>query len=254
MMPKAANMSLSPSLRMGNDYPTRAVILAAGRGSRLEPITSNIPKPLLTVNGRSMLDWTLRALSIARVTETCVVVGHLAEQVVDYVADGRVWNMSVEIAYQKEPLGTADALQSAMEFLVEPCFVLAGDYALQKTCLLDLKRCYQEGTSDLVISMKEVPKEELRHRSSVRLGEGDRILQILEKPTTVAESDALGASLIYIVPPEIKQFLMHAPLSRRGEFELPELVNQMIGGGFSGKGLIQEAPREWKAAGSSNAS
>ena len=245
MMPKDAITSLSPSIRMGNDYPTRAVILAAGRGTRLEPFTSKVPKPLLTVKGRSMLDWTLRALSIARVTETYIVVSHLAEQIVEYVGDGRIWDMAVEIAYQKETLGTADALKTVTDFLIEPCFVLAGDYALQEKYLLDLKRCYLAGSADLVISMKEVPREEARHRSSIHLGEGGRILQILEKPTLVAASDTLGASLIYIVPPEIRQFLKHAPLSRRGEFELPELVNLMIGSGFSGKGLVQEAPREW---------
>lgn len=247
MMPKIAKSSLSPSIRMGNDFPTRAVILAAGRGTRLEPFTSKVPKPLLKIKGRSMLDWTLRALSIARVTETCIVVSHLAEQIVDYVADGRVWDMAVKIAYQRETLGTADALKSAMEFLIEPCFVLAGDYALKENYLLELKRFYLASTADLVISVKEVPRKEIRHRSSILLGDEDRILQILEKPTVVTASNRLGASLLYIIPPEIRQFLNHAPLSRRGEFELPELVNLMIGSGFSGRGLVQEAPREWNA-------
>jgi NDP-sugar pyrophosphorylase family protein len=245
MMPEGAKTNLSPSIRMGNDYPTRAVILAAGRGTRLEPFTNKVPKPLLPVKGRSMLDWTLRALSKARVTETCIVVSHFAEQIVDYVADGRVWDMDVKISYQQETLGTADALQSAAEFLIEPCFVLAGDYALREKFLLELKRCYLAGTADFVVSVKEIPREEARHRSSILLGEDDRILQILEKPAIVPASDTLGASLVYIVPPEIRQFLKHAPLSRRGEFELPELVNLMIGSGFSGKGLVQEVPREW---------
>ena len=185
-----------------------------------------------------MLDKILRALSIARVTETCIVVNHLAKQIVDYVADGRNWNMSIQIAFQKETLGTADALFSAVEFLIEPCFVLAGDYALQENFLLDLKRFYQAGHADLVVSMKEIPREEARHRSSIQLGEEDRILQILEKPTQVTVSDTIGASLIYIVPPDIKQFLQHAPLSQRGEYELPELINLMIGCGFAASAHI----------------
>lgn len=254
MMPKVVETSLSPSIRMSNDYPTRAVILAAGRGRRLESFTSKVPKPLLTVEGRPMLDRTLRALNIARVTDTCIVVNHHAEQIVDFVADGRVWDMAVQIVFQKETLGTSDALKTAMEFLIEPCLVIAGDYALQEKSLLELKRYYQAGSADIAISLKEITREEARYRSSIQLGEGGRILQLLEKPTVVSLSDTIGASLIYIVPPDIKQFLKHAPLSQRGEYELPELVNLMIGSGFTGKGLIQEAPREWSAGDASTTS
>jgi len=235
---------LSGTIRRANDYPTRAIILAAGKGRRLEPNTLETPKPLLKVAGRPMLETILLALNAARVHQTTIVVSHLAEQIMDFVGDGSKWNMAVHFEFQRNTLGTADALKVAADQLVEPCFVLAADYALPMSYLLDLKQHYQADIADLAISLKEIPKAEVKYRSTVHLNEKGEIIKIVEKPTVDVESDQLGATLIYIVPPEIKHFFDQVQLSPRNEYEIQDLVQLMIDHGFIAKGLIQDAPRE----------
>jgi len=239
--------SLSCTVRIDNDYPTRAVILAAGIGRRLEPFTLSTPKPLLRIRGRSLIEMTLQALAAARVTETCIVLNHLAEQIIEYVSDRQDWGMTIKFAHQEKILGTADALISAGKFLDQPCFVLAADYALPREMLLQLKRFYLAGSADMVVSLKEIPGHEVPFRSTVQLDQSNNILELLEKPSSGSESDAIAASLIYIVPPETTQFLTKLPLSMRGEFELPEALNLMIKSGISARGLLQDPPAEWSA-------
>ena len=246
-MAKTITSGLPETIRRGNDYPTRAIILAAGKGKRLEPTTCETPKPLLKVDGLPMLETVLLALDAARVHKTTIVVNHLAEQIMDFVGDGSKWNMTVHYEIQRNTLGTADALKVAADQLVEPCFVLAADYSLPMSYLLDLKQYYHTDIADLVMSLKEIPKAEVKHRSTVQLDEKGEIIKIVEKPTVNVESDQLGASLIYIVPPEIKHFLDQVKLSPRGECEIQDLVQLMIDQGFMVKGLIQVAPRERKS-------
>ncbi len=239
--------SPSCTLRIDNDYPTRAVILAAGIGRRLKPFTLRTPKPLLRIGGHPLIKMTLQALAAARVTDTCIVVNHLAEQIIEYVSNRQDWGMTIKFAHQEKLLGTADALKSASKFLDQPCFVLAADYALPREMLLQLKRLYLSESADMVVSLKEIPGHEVPFRSKVRLDQSNNIVELLEKPGSDSESDTVAASLIYIVPPEISHFLTQTPLSRRGEFELPEVFNLMIKSGFTAKGLLQESPAEWSA-------
>ena len=244
-MHEEAEVEPSESLRVINDWPTKAIILAAGRGRRLQPITQTIPKPLLKVGGRPLLDWTLESLQIARTASTCIVVNHLADQIVRYVERHPTRGMDIEFCYQKEPLGTADALLSAAHFFDQPAFIVAADYALSKEQLLELKREYQLGSADMVISLKEVPAEELQSRSLVQISEDGLISRLIEKPHDVPKEEALGASLIYIVPPETIKFVPEVPLSLRGEYELPQVIDLMIQTGWVAKGILQTAPMEW---------
>jgi NDP-sugar pyrophosphorylase family protein len=245
MMTQNELNALSNDGRKDYDYPTRAVILAAGRGIRLNPYTKNLPKPLLAVDDRPLLDYILCALEKARVTHACIVVHYLAEQIRTYVGHGERWHMEVEFKMQEHILGTANALYAASEYLSEPCFVLAADYALSENSLLDLKRSYQSRSVPLFASLKVVPREELSQRSAVILDEVGHIRQIIEKPQIEHMAPNIGASLIYVVPNVITRFLKQPPRSDHGEYELADVLNMMISDGYLMEGLLQPAPREW---------
>ncbi|MCI0394714.1 MAG: nucleotidyltransferase family protein [Chloroflexi bacterium] len=225
--------------------PTRAVILAAGRGRRLAPYTDYTPKPLLPLHGRPILATTLEALVFAGVHQVCLVTGHLAGQVEAFVGDGRAWGVEATCLRQPALLGTAQALQTAAAFIQGPTFVLAADYVLPPDYLAALKRAYQAGPAGILISLKRLSPAELAQRSSVRLAEDGRILEIVEKPAPGAAPSPLGASLIYIVPAAIRDYLEDLRLSGRGEYEITDVINRMIGDGFQAAGLLQPAPQEW---------
>lgn len=232
---------------MQNSFePTRAIILAAGRGKRLRPYTDETPKPLLPKNGRPTLDYILRALENAGVTNVCLIIGHLGEQIEAYVGDGDAWNMQASFITQTELLGTAHAIQAAADFIQSPCFIVAGDYILPPDYLQLLKESYLEAGAELAVSLKQLPEAELNSRSSIRFAADGTIEEIVEKPLPGTAPSSIGASLIYIVPPTITSFLNNLTLSQRQEFELPTTINEMLTADFSIVGRLQEAPAEWE--------
>jgi len=105
------------------------MILAAGRGERLRPLTDQIPKPLIEVGGQALIDRHLQALSRAGVNKVVINISWLGEQIRDHVGDGSRWNL--EIAYSPEPAGaleTAGGIRRALPLLDSNCFlVISGD-------------------------------------------------------------------------------------------------------------------------------
>lgn len=225
--------------------PGRAIILAAGRGKRLRPHTDYTPKPLLRIDGRPMLESVLLSLREGGVNEVCIVINHLAEQIKTFVGDGRNWQLNISYAYQKKPMGTADAVRCAADFIIEPCYILAADYALPLHFLSDLKNAYLEQSCPLFASLKALASAELSQKSSVRFNENGQIAEIVEKPAPGQAPSPIGASLFFIVPVEIGRYLNKIPLSSRGEYELTDVLNLMIRDGFSMNGFLQPQPAEW---------
>lgn len=229
-----------------SNLPKRALILAAGRGKRLRPYTDTIPKPLLRVNGRPTLDIILDSLQMAEVTDVAFVVHHLAEQIRDFVDDGSQWGMKATFFDQPDMKGTGHAVQTAVSFLTEPTFILAADYILPQPFLLDLKNKYRQSGTDMAVSLKRLSDEEMKSRSSVRFNNLGFISEIVEKPPIGTAPSKMGASLIFIVPPQIRKFLTHLQLSSRHEYEIQDAINGMLKAGFTLCGLDQGAPPEWR--------
>jgi UDP-N-acetylglucosamine diphosphorylase / glucose-1-phosphate thymidylyltransferase / UDP-N-acetylgalactosamine diphosphorylase / glucosamine-1-phosphate N-acetyltransferase / galactosamine-1-phosphate N-acetyltransferase len=98
----------------------RAVVMAAGEGRRLRPLTERWPKPLLPIDGRPVLATLLRELALAGIQDVTVVVGHLGEQVEALIGQGAAWELQIRIVNQPEPLGSADAVRRALEAGVAP--------------------------------------------------------------------------------------------------------------------------------------
>lgn len=226
--------------------PRRAVILAAGRGRRLRPHTDHTPKPLLEVDGRPMLAHCLTALAEAGVMDACIVIGHLGEQIMTFAGDGHAWNLTISYIWQRRLWGTAHALRQAKAFLTAPAFVVAADYAPDEEHLATLKAAYQRSGADIAVSLKVVDPAEISERSSVEYDAQGEISRIVEKPAREEAAGTLGASLIYIVPAAITDYLDALSLSPRREFEIVDVINEMIAGKFTITGLIQAPPREWR--------
>jgi CTP:molybdopterin cytidylyltransferase MocA len=103
-----------------------AVVMAAGEGSRLRPLTEEWPKPILPIDGRAVIATLLRELAAAGITHVVVVTGHLAEQVEALVGDGSAFGLRVTYARQPGVLGSADAVQRALTAGLEPPFLVCG--------------------------------------------------------------------------------------------------------------------------------
>ena len=106
------------------------MILAAGRGERMRPLTDHQPKPLLPVAGKSLLFWHLDALAKAGARDIIINHAHLGEQIVAAVGDGRPWGMTVRFSAEAEALETAGGIATAQPWLARPEYpflVINGD-------------------------------------------------------------------------------------------------------------------------------
>lgn len=106
----------------------KAMILCAGFGERMRPLTEHTPKPLLQVAGTPLMEYHLRALAQAGFRDIVVNVSHLAEQIMDYCGDGARWGLNVVYSQEAQPLETAGGIHQALPLLgAEPFLVVNGD-------------------------------------------------------------------------------------------------------------------------------
>jgi NDP-sugar pyrophosphorylase family protein len=106
----------------------QAIVMAAGEGSRLRPLTDRWPKPVLPIDGRPVIAHVLRELREAECERIAVVTGHLAEQVEELVGDGAVFGVEIVFVRQPRPDGSADAVSRALAAGTEiPAIVVAAD-------------------------------------------------------------------------------------------------------------------------------
>lgn len=226
-----------------------AVLLAAGRGKRQQPYTDATPKPLLPVEGRPTLDYVLRAVKRAGVGRACIVTNHLEEQIFAYVGDGARWGVEVSFAHQAALRGNGDALLSVSPNWRRdgPLMVVATDYVLEENALLELAQAQERHRAAIVMSLKECPPEELAARSTVQVDGDWRVRRIIEKPRPEEILSPYAASILFILPPQIWEYLARTPPSPRGEIEMQAAIDAMIRDGYPAFGVLQPAPREWTA-------
>lgn len=106
----------------------RGMILAAGLGERMRPLTDHTPKPLLQVAGAPLIEYHLRALAATGIQEVIINVSHLAQRIVDFCGDGSRWGLQLRYSHEAEPLETAGGIQQALPLLgADPFLVVNGD-------------------------------------------------------------------------------------------------------------------------------
>lgn len=105
-----------------------AMILAAGRGERMRPLTDTTPKPLLEVRGAPLIVWQIRALARAGIRDIAINVSHLADRMIAEVGDGRAHGVRIHWSRETEPLETAGGIATAMPLLPDgPAIIVSGD-------------------------------------------------------------------------------------------------------------------------------
>jgi MurNAc alpha-1-phosphate uridylyltransferase len=102
----------------------KAMLLAAGRGERLRPLTDRLPKPLVPVGGKALIAWHLERLAASGCREVVANVSYLGEQIVDYVGDGTRFGIRVAYSREAQPLETAGGIAQALPLLGSAPFLL----------------------------------------------------------------------------------------------------------------------------------
>ncbi len=206
----------------------KAVVLAAGFGIRMRPLTFTKPKFLLPVAGRPALDHTFMLLKNAGIDEVAVVVGYGKRQIIDRYGDGSRLGLKLEYLHQKEPLGTANAVSMAEDFVGgEHFLVINGDTLVDQESLNVLLKHHKEFGSNKnfggIMATIEVDEPE---QFGIVFLKGEKISEVVEKPKRI--KSRLANAGVYIFDPAIFDVIKRTKLSKRGEYELTESIQILI--------------------------
>lgn len=179
----------------------KAIIMAGGEGSRLRPLTLARPKPMLPLLGRPVLARLLALLKDHGVTEVCMTLGYLAEQIEAYFGDGAALGMRISCRAEEVPLGTAGGVRVCRDFLGEEDFlVISGD----GVCGFNLAACaafHREKKADATLVLTSHP-DPLEY-GLVVTGPDGRVLRFVEKPAWRQVVTDLVNTGIYFLSPRI---------------------------------------------------
>jgi UDP-N-acetylglucosamine diphosphorylase/glucosamine-1-phosphate N-acetyltransferase len=197
------------------------VVLAAGEGRRMRPLTANRPKVMLPLANRPILEHLILAARDAGVTEFTLVVGYREREVRNCFGDGERLGVAIRYVPQRHQLGTGDALRACEGLVSGPFLLLNGDMVIRSG---DLRALMGRRPPVIGLSRSSHPED----FGTVRL-EGDRVVELAEKVAKPA-SDLINAGA-YLLDPGIFELLDSLGQSERGEYEITDAFSVLIGKG-----------------------
>ncbi|WP_165394764.1 bifunctional sugar-1-phosphate nucleotidylyltransferase/acetyltransferase [Methanofollis fontis] len=198
-----------------------AVILAAGEGTRMRPLTAARPKVMLPLANSPMLEHLICAVRDAGITSIVLVVGYGEREVREWFGDGARLGVSIRYVVQRRQLGTADALRTTKGLVSERFLMLNGDMIVGAE---DLRALAATPAPCMGVHESDHPQD-----FGVVTVEGERITGLEEK-SPQPKSNLINAG-VYLFEPEIYERLERVPLSGRGEYELTDALDDYIAEG-----------------------
>ena len=217
----------------------KAVILAAGKGTRMGELTQELPKPMLPVQGRPILEHILTGLLSAGIREVFIVTGFRAEVIESYFGDGSRWGARIRYGRQLVQDGTGKAPELAKEFVGTDAFLLTyGDILVKPETYQHMTARFAEGDFAGLVTVtgsQDVTKGGLNF-----FDEQFCLTRLVEKPTTAQVEElrrdgwlkpgqtAWYNAGIYIFRPVVFEFTAKLEKSPRGEYELTDAINALV--------------------------
>jgi len=197
----------------------KCVILAAGEGKRMHPLTFTRPKVMLPIANKPILEWNLINAIDAGMKELIFVIGYKGEMVRNYFGNGKKWNIKIEYVNQGEALGTAHAIGMVEKF-VENFIVLCGDTIFNKQ---DIKNILEKENSMGLLKIENAEEYGIVETK------GKKVVKIYEKMQDPF-SNVINAG-IYHFNKKIFDFIKKTEKSPRGEYEITDSINMMLNEG-----------------------
>ena len=202
-----------------------ALVLAAGKGTRMRGLCDRFAKPMLPLANIPVLEHILDAFALADITRAHVVVGHCADQIREHFAR-YPHRLALRFIDQPNPTGTGSAALLGKAVVGDEPFLLAfGDIIVSRANYAELVKDFRAGKWDAMLTTRKVPDP--CHGAAVYV-EGQRVVRLVEKPKPGTSTTDLDNAGLFILPPAIFTLLEQLKPSPRGEFELTDAVSAMI--------------------------
>lgn len=212
----------------------RAMVLAAGRGERLRPLTDTIPKPLLPVGSGCLIEQNLIRLAAAGVTDVVINVSYLAKQIIQYLGNGARYGLNVEYSYDgEECLGTGGGVYKALSMLGDKPFWVVSADVWSEFSFVDNSLC-DEDLAHLVM----VPNPEFHTKGDYGLDDQGKLTMQLPK-LTYAGIGLIRPELFADCEPGIFSF---SPLINRA-MQLSAVSGELYEGSWFNVGTAREFQR-----------
>ena len=202
--------------------PQSAVVLAAGEGTRLSPLTETRPKPMLPVANKPLLEHVVESLVDAGIERVVIVVGHHREAIQAHFGDGATWGVDIEYVVQEPRHGTGHALLQAESHVSGTFVVINGDRIVEPSLIQELLSQYEEtGNACLAVTRVDNPSE-----YGVVSLENGAVTGIVEKPPQYDVPSSLANIGVYAFGPEIFGAIRRT--ERRGELGLTDVLDRQL--------------------------
>jgi len=204
----------------------KAVVLAAGEGQRLRPLTFTRPKHMIPIGGKPILEHLINALKESGIEEILLVVNYKAEMIKNYFGNGEKFKVKINYLVQKETLGTADAIATAEKYVNDEYFLaINGDLLLSVNAIKSVLEAHERNKPPITLAAVQAEKPE--HYGLLEI-DGERVIDILEKPSSGTASSNWVNAGIYVFSSEIFDFIKCTKPSARGELEITDSIRLAI--------------------------
>lgn len=199
----------------------KAMILAAGRGTRLKSLTQELPKPMLPLGGKPLLEWTLGLLRRHGITKVAINLHHKPRVVIDYFGDGRRFGMEITYSIEERILGTAGALSKLRDYFEETFVLIYGD-TFTNLDLSALERFHRQRGAKATIALLDV--ERPWDSGIVEIDSENRIIRFVEKPPPEEVFSNLANGGVYVLEPPVLEFIPSNTFYDFGNDLFPALI------------------------------
>ena len=203
----------------------KAIILSAGEGSRMRPLTLTKPKTMLPVAGKPIMQYNIESLRDNGIKDILLIVRYKKEMVQEYFGDGSKFGVNISYEIQKDFLGTANAISYGKDFIEDSIIVLNGDIILDEEIIKELIEKYNKVKPDTLMLLTEVDDPSAFGVVEI---EDCNIKSIVEKPKKEEAPSNLVNAGIYVFNKDIFDKIKKTPLSQRGEYEITDSVSMQI--------------------------
>jgi len=210
----------------------KGLIPAAGMGRRLKPITLAIPKELLMVGDKAVIEYIIDAMKQVDIKEITIVVGWRKHAILDYLGSGKRLGVKLSYVAQDERTGLAKAVEAGEHILKNESFmvVLGDNFFYPKTFLKEIQAFHEENEADATVGVVKI-EDPTRH-GVIKPGQNNIIADIVEKPNAKEAPSDLGAIGIYIFKPVIFNGIKNIKPGYNDEYQLTDAIKKLIDDGY----------------------
>lgn len=202
----------------------KAVILAAGEGVRLQPITSTRPKHLIKVGEKPILEHCLDAVKASGTDEAIIVIHYMGDVIRQYFGDGKRFGLKIDYVEQKEILGTGNAVSIVESYVKDDFLLVYGDLLFSAVAVKNVVDSYKKEKPSAAMAV--VPVEDPEEYGIAEFEDESHIRRIVEKPNRKEAPTNLANAGIYAFSTEIFDGIRKTSASARGEWELTDAISE----------------------------